>query len=214
MNTKENKEASIISFDKSCVEMREKKTVYQGFFDMTTYRFRHRLFSGGWSDEISRELFERGHAAAVLPYDPITDSVVLVEQFRIGAHIANCQPWQLEIVAGIIDTDESPEEVAQREAIEEAGIDVSDFQSISRYLSSAGGTSEVLSVFVGRVDSSKAKGIHGVPEEGEDIRVHVVSRQEAYAWVESGKIENAATIIALQWLQLNVARLQQQWGEL
>ena len=84
-------------------------------------------------------------------------------------------------------------------------------EKITRYLASSGGCSETLDVFVGRVESQLASGIHGLPEEGEDIRVHVVSREQAYQWVESGKIENAASIIALQWLQLNHLRLQQQW---
>lgn len=132
----------------------------------------------------------------------------MVEQFRVGALAAECSPWQMEIVAGIIETDEVSEEVVRREAVEEAGVTVSELHKITRYLSSSGGCSETLDIFVGRVDSTTAKGIHGLAEEGEDIRVHVLSREQAYQWVESGKIENAASIIALQWLQLNYARLQ------
>lgn len=193
------------------VMVTEKDTVYHGFFKMVKYRFRHKLFAGGWSEEVSREMFERGHAAAVLPYDPATDSVVLIEQFRVGALAAGCAPWQLEIVAGMIDhEDESAEEVVKREAIEEAGISITHLDRITRYLSSSGGCSEMLDVFVGRVDSTQASGIHGLSEECEDIRVHVIPRTQAYTWVESGKIENAATIIALQWLQLHYPRLQQE----
>ncbi|WP_305416826.1 ADP-ribose diphosphatase [Photobacterium leiognathi] len=197
------------SFGMEDVDILAKETVYQGFFKMVKYRFRHKLFAGGWSGEISREMFERGHAAALLPYDPITDEVVLIEQFRVGAMAAGCAPWQLEIVAGMIDhQDESAEDVVKREAVEEAGLTVAELEKVTRYLSSSGGCSEMLDIFVGTVDSTQAGGIHGLAEESEDIRVHVVSREQAYEWVESGKIENAASIIALQWLQLNYSRLQ------
>ncbi|WP_318419269.1 ADP-ribose diphosphatase [Photobacterium leiognathi] len=197
------------SFGMEDVDILAKETVYQGFFKVVKYRFRHKLFAGGWSGEISREMFERGHAAALLPYDPITDEVVLIEQFRVGAMAAGCEPWQLEIVAGMIDhQDESAEDVVKREAVEEAGLTVAELEKVTRYLSSSGGCSEMLDIFVGTVDSTQAGGIHGLAEESEDIRVHVVSREQAYEWVESGKIENAASIIALQWLQLNYSRLQ------
>ena len=197
------------AFNGSDVEVLSTKTVYDGFFKMVKYRLRHKLFAGGWSGEFERELFERGHAAAVLPYDPVLDNVVLIEQFRIGALAADCQPWQLEIVAGMLDhDDESPEQVIRREATEESGLVLGKTEKISRYLSSSGGCSEILDIFISEVDSRLAQGIHGVASESEDIRVHVVSRNQAYQWLESGKIENAATIIALQWLQLHHQRLR------
>ncbi|MCD9549515.1 ADP-ribose diphosphatase [Photobacterium carnosum] len=197
------------AFNGNDVEVLSTKTVYDGFFKMVKYRLRHKLFAGGWSGEFERELFERGHAAAVLPYDPVLDQVVLIEQFRIGALAANCQPWQLEIVAGMLDHEnESPEQVIRREATEESGLVLGKTEKISRYLSSSGGCSEILDIFISEVDSRLAQGIHGVASESEDIRVHVVSRNQAYQWLESGKIENAATIIALQWLQLHHQRLR------
>ena len=198
------------AFNGNDVEVLSTKMVYDGFFKMVKYRLRHKLFAGGWSGEFERELFERGHAAAVLPYDPVLDQVVLIEQFRIGALAANCQPWQLEIVAGMLDHEnESPEQVIRREATEESGLVLGKTEKISRYLSSSGGCSEILDIFISEVDSRLAQGIHGVASESEDIRVHVVSRNQAYQWLESGKIENAATIIALQWLQLHHQRLRQ-----
>ncbi|MEZ8141356.1 ADP-ribose diphosphatase [Enterovibrio norvegicus FF-33] len=180
--------------------------VYNGYFKMVKYRFRHRLFAGGWSETIERELFERGHAVAMLPYDPVSDKVVLVEQIRIGAMAASPSPWQLEIVAGIIDKDETPEAVAVREAEEEAGLAVKELLPMTSYLSSSGGCSERIHLFLGIVDASDAEGIHGLPEEGEDILVHLVPRTTAMQWMEDGKIENAASIIALQWLALNLKR--------
>ncbi|AIW19810.1 MULTISPECIES: ADP-ribose diphosphatase [Vibrio] len=192
------------------VEIISKETLFKGFFRMIKYRFRHKLFEGGWSEVIEREMFERGHAAALLPYDPVSDQVVLIEQIRVGA-LEHAHPWQLEIVAGIIDTDESPEQVVRREASEEAGISVEELAKVTSYYPSSGGCSEKLDVYVGKVDASTAHGIHGLDYEGEDIRVHVVSRETAYQWIVEGKFENGASIIALQWLQLNHQSLREQW---
>lgn len=192
------------------VEIISKETLFKGFFRMIKYRFRHKLFEGGWSEVIEREMFERGHAAALLPYDPVSDQVVLIEQIRVGA-LEHAHPWQLEIVAGIIDTDELPEQVVRREASEEAGISVEELAKVTSYYPSSGGCSEKLDVYVGKVDASTAHGIHGLDYEGEDIRVHVVSRETAYQWIVEGKFENGASIIALQWLQLNHQSLREQW---
>ncbi len=198
-------------FTPADVEVLSKNSLYNGFFNMTKVAFRHKLFKGGWSDVIERELFERGHAVALLPYDPVTDSVVLIEQIRVGALDSNA-PWQYEIVAGMIDKDQTAEQVAIRETREEAGIDVFCLEKITQFYPSSGGCTERLDVFVGQVDSTKACGIYGLEEEDEDIRVHVVTREEAYGLVTRGIIENAASIIALQWLELNVSRLRAQWN--
>ena len=161
------------------------------------------MFSGGWSAEIQREFFERGHAAALLPYDVKNDRVVLLEQFRFGAMHTQQSPWLFELVAGIIEEGEMPEEVVKREALEEAGLTIKSCKFITNYLVSPGGTTEQIDLFIADVDSSLAGGIHGLEDEGEDIRVHVLPRETAYQWVIDGKINNAATIIALQWLELN-----------
>lgn len=199
-----------IQFGHNDIKIEATDVVYNGYFKMMKYRFRHRLFAGGWSEAIERELFERGHAVAMLPYDPATDRVVLVEQIRVGAMVDSASPWQLEIVAGIIDKDETPQDVATREAQEEAGLAVSELVPMTRYLSSSGGCSERIHLYLGLVDASDADGIHGLPEEGEDILVHVVGFDTAMQWVAEGKIENAASIIALQWLALNKTRWQQK----
>ncbi|EHD0096271.1 ADP-ribose diphosphatase [Vibrio vulnificus] len=195
------------------VEVLSKEPLFQGFFKMIKYRFRHKLFAGGWSNVIEREMFERGHAAAMLPYDPIRDEVVLIEQIRVGA-LEHQHPWQLEIVAGMIDRDESADDVVRREAQEEAGLEVGQLVSVVSYYPSAGGCSEKLDVFIGEVDASKAHGIHGLDYEDEDIRVHVMTREQAYDLVRHGKIENGASIIALQWLELNHLQLKSQWLEI
>jgi ADP-ribose pyrophosphatase len=160
---------------------------------------------------LTRELFERGHAAAVLPYDPVLDQVVLLEQFRIGALMAPGGPWLLEIVAGIIEPGETAAAVVQREMLEEAGCHLLALEPICDYLVSPGGTSERISLYCGRVDASGAGGIHGLAEEGEDIRVSAVSFAEAMALLASGRLNSASPIIALQWLQMNRGRLRQTW---
>lgn len=194
------------------VEILEKTICFQGFFRMERYRFRHRLFSGGWSPVLSRELFERGHAAAVLPYDPVLDQVVLIEQFRVGALSAPGGPWLLEIVAGVIDQGEAAEEVARREALEEAGCPIQAIVPVCEYLASPGGTSERISLFCGRVDAAWVGGVHGLAEEGEDIRVLCVPFAVAMGDVRAGKINSASAIIALQWLALNRDDVRQRWA--
>ncbi|WP_047691536.1 ADP-ribose diphosphatase [Vibrio sp. ZOR0018] len=192
------------------VDVISKETLFQGFFRMVKYRFKHKLFEGGWSEVIEREMFERGHAAAMLPYDPARDEVVIIEQIRVGA-LEHAHPWQLEIIAGVIDPNETSEQVIRREAMEEAGIEVNRIEKVSSYYPSSGGCSELLDVFVGEIDATQAKGVHGLDYEGEDIKVHVMSREEAYRLVKNGQIENGASIIALQWLELNYQQLQLQW---
>lgn len=184
--------------------------VFDGFFKVNKYTLRHRLFDGRWSELISRELFERGDAVVVLPYDPVTDEVVLIEQFRIGALAAtqrnkdNKSPWLIECIAGMIDKQQSPKEVAIREAEEEAGIVLSNVQPIMNFLSTPGGVSERIYLFAATVDSTTADGIHGLDVEHEDIRVCVVKREKAIKWLNEGRIDSAPTVIALQWLQLNI----------
>ncbi|AEW75253.1 ADP-ribose diphosphatase [Enterobacter ludwigii] len=200
-----------VTFAKNDVEIIARETLYSGFFSMELYRFRHRLFNGEMSGEIRREIFERGHAAVLLPFDPVRDEVVLVEQIRIAAYDVSASPWLLEMVAGMIEEGESVEDVARREALEEAGLVVGRTKPVLSYLASPGGTSERLSIMVGEVDATTAEGIHGLADENEDIRVHVVSREQAYQWVEEGKIDNAASVIALQWLQLHYQTLRNEW---
>ncbi|MFJ3459151.1 ADP-ribose diphosphatase [Scandinavium goeteborgense] len=205
------KNQSVVTYAKNDVEIIARETLYSGFFSLDMYRFRHRLFNGEMSGEVRREIFERGHAAVLLPFDPVRDEVVLVEQIRIAAFDTSETPWLMEMVAGMIEEGESPEDVARREAVEEAGLDVKRVKPMLSYLASPGGTSERLSILVGEVDASTAQGIHGLADEHEDIRVHVVSREQAYQWVEEGKIDNAASVIALQWLQLHYQALRNEW---
>ncbi len=193
------------------VEIIEKTTPYQGYFQVDVYRLRHRMFDGGWTQPLTRELFERGHATAVLLYDPERDAVVLVEQFRIGAHAAGFDPWLVEVVAGIIEAGEDPADVARREAVEEAGRVITDLEPIGTFFPSPGGSSETLVLYCGRVDSRGAGGVHGLDHEGEDIRVVVLPPDEALARVMATKGANANAVITLQWLALNRESLRARW---
>ena len=189
----------------------KKKIIYQGFFKLSEIELQHDLFSGGQSPVLTRELLDRGQAVAVLPYDPVRDEVVLVEQFRIGAGEDKSGPWLIEIIAGYQETGESAEEVVYREAHEEAGCEVSDLVEMYHYYSSPGGSDEQIQIFLGRTDSSHINGIHGLDEEGEDIKVHVISSEQAFDWLDSGRIDSAAPIIALQWFRLNRDRIRKEW---
>lgn len=193
-------------------EIIEREVRYQGFFRLERYRLRHELFSGEMSRVLTRELFERGHAAAVLPYDPERDAVVLIEQFRIGALDDAHGPWLLEIVAGVMEAGEGEEGLVRREAVEEAGCVLQELQPICEFLVSPGGTSERISLFCGRVDSTTVNGVHGVHEEGDDIMVHVLPLQEALRAVTQGRIRSASPIIALQWLALHRDEVRALWG--
>ena len=194
------------------VEVVEREACFRGFYQLDRLHLRHRLFAGGMGKLINRELFVRHDAVCVLPYDPQRDCVVLIEQFRIGALDKSANPWLIELVAGLIDKDEQPEEVARREAVEEAGLELAELWPLTQYYPSPGGSDERVHLYVGRCDSRAAGGVHGLEEEGEDIRVLVWSLDEALAALDDGRIDNAASIIALQWLALNRDKVRERWA--
>ncbi|WP_108126767.1 NUDIX domain-containing protein [Saccharospirillum mangrovi] len=187
------------------------ESLYHGFYKMDRLTLTHQTFNGG-ELTIQRELMDRHDAVCVLLVDLALNEVVLVEQFRVGA-IKTPNPWLLEVVAGLIDKDETPDEVARREAIEEAGVELGRLHPISHYLPSPGGSNESVYLYVAEADASTAAGVHGLDDEGEDIRVHRVPFDDAFAACRDGRINNAAALIALQWLQLNLAWLRQHWSE-
>lgn len=194
------------------VEELSREAVFQGYCRIDRYRLRHSLHGGGMGAPLSREVLERGHAAAVLPVDVRADRVLLIEQFRPGAHAAGWQPWLLECVAGIIEPGESSAAVARRETVEEAGCTLGRIEPIGRFLSSPGASSETVALYVGEVDSRAAGGVHGLAAEGEDIRVHVLGVGEAIAMLDRGDIVNAKTVVALHWLARHYAGLKGRWS--
>jgi len=201
---------ALLRFNLTDVEVVKKSRKYQGFFALDEYQLRHKLYAGGQSKLLTREVFERGDAVALLPYDPTTDSVILIEQFRPGALRSANGPWQLELIAGMFSENEVPIDVAIREAKEEANLDIvpENVTKVMDYLSSSGGMSECIHLYSACVDSQHVAGIYGLASEGEDILVHVVARKDAEKLLAEGKILNAATIIALQWLALNLDKLK------
>lgn len=198
-------------FGPADVDILERESPWRGFFRMDRLRLRHRLFEGGWSRELTRELFVRQEAAGVLPWDPVRDEVLLIEQFRAGALDYRDSPWCLEVIAGIADqAGESLEDMVRREAQEEAGLTLETVIPLPSYLVSPGGSNERMSLFFAVADLSAAGGVHGNSEEGEDIRVHRVPLADIPALMQAGKLDNAPCLIALQWLQINHATLRKR----
>jgi len=163
---------------------------------------------------MEREVFERGATAAVLPYDPIRDEVVLIRQFLPGFLFSGRDPFPLHIVAGMIGSGETPQDVAVREAMEEAGLSLKErpMEKAASYLPSPGGSSEVIHVFIACVDASDAGGCHGLPEEHEDIRVEVLRLENAIALLDAGDIEDGPALVALLWLARHRERLRRAWN--
>jgi ADP-ribose pyrophosphatase len=190
------------------VELLATEEVFRGFFKMIRFTLRHRLFAGGWSKPIQRELLERGNCVGVLLYDPVNELVGLLEQFRVGALGQPDGPWLFEIVAGMVEEGEALEEVACREVQEEASIDDIQLVPICDYWVSPGGTSERMHLFCGVADLTSAGGLFGLEHEAEDILLHVLPRDEAFEWLEQGRCNNAATTIALLWLQLSYLTME------
>jgi ADP-ribose pyrophosphatase len=193
-------------------EISEEVPVYQGFFKMFRLKLRHTLYRGGWSGELVRDLFHRGTCVAVIPYDPVNDKVVLIEQFRVGALKFKADPWLLEIVAGAVEEGESPPQVARREALEEAGCEIQHLIRLYEFFTTPGGSSEKITLFCGIVDTATLGGFHGLEEEDEDIRVEIVSFEEAWSKVENGTIDSGIPIIAMQWLAMNRERLRVEFA--
>ncbi len=199
-------------FTQKDVEILSTERVYDGFFHVDVATLRHRLFNGGWSATLRREIMDRGHAVVVLPYDPDTDKIVMLEQFRVGAMATGATPWLRELVAGMIETGEEIEAVAHRELEEESGLQAKSLHYALNYLSSPGGMTERIYIYLARVDSSKASDFGGVSSENEDIKVEALPRKIVMEMLEQGKIDNAATVIGLQWLGLHVNRFRHEWG--
>ncbi|MCW5731529.1 MAG: gamma-glutamylcyclotransferase [Alphaproteobacteria bacterium] len=194
------------------IQLVSREVPFQGYFRVARYRLRHRLYAGAMGGVIQREVFERGHAVAVLPYDPVRDAVVLIEQFRSGAYAAGRPAWLVEAIAGMIKPGENGEEVARREAVEEANCHLlGPLEHLAGYFASPGGSDEHVDVYAGCCDCTGLGGVHGLPEEGEDIRVLVLGFDAAMARLAAGRIHASPPIIALFWLARERERLRREW---
>lgn len=193
------------------VEVENRESMYRGFLRIEKLTLRHRLFAGGWSRSFTREVVMRGAAVGVLLYDPENDLVGLVEQFRVGA-LAENSPWCLEVVAGMVEAGETPEAVALRELVEEAGVENVTLEFICQYFPSPGGTDERMHLFCAQCNLQNREGVFGLDDENEDIRFHVLPAGQVMAALTGGQFNNAAVLICLLWLSLNRQRLQQAVG--
>ncbi len=201
----------INSFTQNDYEVVSREVPFEGFFRMARYQIRFRLFNGGWSNIVTREIMERKSAAGVLPYDPVLDQVILIEQFRPGALANPPSPWLIETVAGVFEPNDKPADIAVREANEEAGCEILDLYPICEYFVSPGGSNEYFHLYCGRIDATNAGGVFGLAEENEDIRAVILPADEAFVWLQEGKIKTSPAIISLQWLLLNREWLRQLW---
>ena len=200
-------------FTQSDVEIVSEQSAYDGFFTLKNLTLKHKLFDGAWSESFQRELCVRGDAVGVLLYDPVLQKFAMVEQLRIGVLNRPQSPWLLELVAGMLDKpDEDCTEVARRETLEEANLDIDQLEPVIKYFCSPGGSTEFFTLFCGKVDlAGKVGGVYGLPEEHENIRLHLLDVSQVIELLSSGFINNAMTVIALQWFQLNKDRLDQIW---
>jgi ADP-ribose pyrophosphatase len=199
------------------VTIESTQRVWDGRFPLDIVRFRQRRFDGATSGQRTWELWRRGRAAALLPYDPIADAVVLIEQFRLPALAAGLDPVLVEIPAGLLDRPEPAEATARRETQEEAGLAVDQVETIGEFLLTPGGSDELVSLFVGRVrvpatDSAGIAGMAGLAVENEDIRVRVWPAAEAIEAALAGRFPNVVTMVALLWLAARRDRLRQEWA--
>lgn len=194
-------------------ELLDQQRILDAFFKMNRYRLRHTSFEGGWCGEIVRERIEQLAAVSVLLYDPGADTLVFVEQFRIGLVDAQDPPWCLETVSGFCDREhEKPEEVARREVMEETGCEVQQLTSIGEFFVSPGMSVERISLYCGRVDAGEADGVHGLEHEGEEMRVVKLSRVDAMREL-FGRLNSTSVIMAMQWLALHRDALLAEWED-
>jgi ADP-ribose pyrophosphatase len=181
-------------------------------------RFRNRRFDGAWSGVRTWEMWRRGAAAAVLPYDPATDHVVVIEQFRLPALAAGLDPCLVELAAGLADAGETAEQVARRESHEEMGLAIGALERMGTYILTSGGSDENCTIFAGRISlppvpSGGIIGYGGLATEHEDIRVRAIPAQAAIDAAIAGQYPNAVTTIGLLWLAARRAWLRELWSE-
>ncbi|WP_333816844.1 NUDIX domain-containing protein [Tabrizicola sp.] len=183
---------------------------HAGFFALDVVSLRHRRFDGEMSPWLMREVFVAGDAVTVLPYDPVRDRVLLIEQFRMGPFgRGDPFPWQLEAIAGRIDPGETPEEAARREAVEEAGLVLGALEKVAEYYPTPGAVAEYLYSYVALCDLPEGvAGVFGAVEEAEDIKGHLLSFDRLVEVMAAGEIGNAPLLLTVLWLQRERARLR------
>ncbi|MFT2097313.1 NUDIX domain-containing protein [Marinomonas sp. 2405UD66-6] len=199
------------TYSKKDVDVLKDECLYKGFFEMRKLTLKHKKFNGQWSNPMTREMMVRSDAVCVLLFDPAADKVLLIEQFR-PTMLRSESPWLLELVAGMVEEGETDEEVARRESLEEAGVVVKRLEYMFKFVPSPGGLVEYLRMYAGEFDSSSVDltKTHGLDDENEDIKLHLMTSDEAIALLEQD-VENASTIMGLQWFALNKTKLVKHW---
>jgi ADP-ribose pyrophosphatase len=190
--------------------------VWDGRFPLDQVRFRHRRFDGTLSGLRTWELWRRGPAAAVLPYDPDTDQVVLIEQYRLPALAAGLDPTLVELPAGLCDAGEAPEHTARREMQEEMALPVATLLHIGDFLLTPGGSDELCALYLGRVaappaDAAGIAGHAGLADENEDIRTRIWPAAQAIEAALAGRFANVITTLALLWLAARHEAMRTAW---
>ncbi len=194
------------SYAKKDYNIQHREYVYQGFVQVEKVSLVHRLFhQNNFTPVLQRELICRPEAAGVLIYNDQQQKFALIEQFRIGAIDDAHSPWQLEIIAGILDDQESPESCICREAREESGCELYDIQFLFRFYPSAGACSEIFHLYAAQANLPEQGGVFGVENEGENIQLHLFNYADIDTLLNNGRLSNAPVIMALQWLQQHVS---------
>lgn len=206
-----SKQLEPTSYRQTDVEPLQDEVVYNGFSKVTVYHMRHKRYDGTWTEPLKRELIGSSDAVNVLPYDPVLDCVVLVEQFRVSAYARGDKPWLVECIGGLIDGNETPEQVAIREAKEETGCSLNDLVKIGKMFTSPGIFAEYSTMFCARTDARNISGFHGLETEHEDIRVLTPSFDDAMAALDDGRISSAPAFVCLNWLARRREKLRERW---
>jgi ADP-ribose pyrophosphatase len=194
------------------------ETVWDGRFPLQRIRFRQRRFDGAMGAPRTWELWRRGRAAALLPYDPLADAVVLIEQFRLPALAAGVDPVMVEVPAGLCDPGEDVATTLARETAEELGLPIRRSLAVGDFLLTPGGSDELVALHVGEVTAPPCGpdglvGLTGLQSEAEDIRVRVWPAARAIEAAFAGHALNSVTAIALLWLAAKRPMLRALWKD-
>jgi ADP-ribose pyrophosphatase len=193
------------------VEILGQEWLSQQFMKLARFTLKHERYDGSMAGPMTREIVLRPPAAGVVPYDPTTDQIILIEQFRVAAHLGGMPAWQREIIAGISDREESLEDLVRREAMEEANCAITDLFEMIRFLPTPGMSSEIFVAFLGRMAPGAVTGVHGLATEHEDIRSTLFHLDQIPEILENGHTGNGPLLIALQWMQINRDRIRKLW---
>ncbi len=195
------------------IEIIAKETVYRGYLRLEQYRLRYRRHDGSWTDEFIREICNCGNVAAIIPFDPEADTVVLVEQFRLPAHLTGFPARQVEIPAGLLEPGESPELAARREMWEETGLEaIGEVRSVGAFLTSPGALIESIHAYCARVDCSKARFQATAASQDEDIRIVKVKFDSLREMLSQKIVHDTLSVAALWWLLGNHEELRCAWN--